>query len=211
MGDPVGWCSWALTSQAMREYHDNEWGRPERDERALFEKICLESFQCGLSWATILARRQRLREVFANFEIDEVARFSQVEIDRLSRDPSIIRHRGKIAAVVSNAKACRVLIDDVGHLGRYLWSFAPETVGEPAGPRPPATSDEAIRLARDLKRRGWSFVGPTTMYAMMQSMGMVNDHDVSCPLRETVARERSLVVGSRVVPGIHENGSHADK
>jgi DNA-3-methyladenine glycosylase I len=175
----------------MRTYHDTEWGVPVGDDRHLFEKICLEAFQCGLSWSTSLARRARLRDVFAHFEISELAHFTEADVDRLVSDPTIIRHRGKISAVITNASACRRLVDDVGSLGGYLWSFAPEVGRVPQGQRPPSTSAESVLMARDLKRRGWSFVGPTTMYALMQSIGMVNDHDPQCPVRPIVARVRA--------------------
>lgn len=175
----------------MRAYHDGEWGVPSQDDRHLFEKMCLETFQCGLSWSTILVRRERLREVFANFAIDELVRFTSADVDRIVVDPSIIRHRGKINAVLNNAHACRRLVQEVGSLGVYLWSFAPYEESQPVGLQPPATSLESTRLSKDLKARGWTFVGPTTMYALMQSMGMVNDHDSTCPRREEVSRARS--------------------
>lgn len=175
----------------MREYHDIEWGVPTADDRHLFEKICLEGFQCGLSWSTILGRRERLREVFSDFDITELVRFTDADVDRIVSDPTIIRHRGKITSVLTNARACRVLLDGVGSLGAYLWSFAPIADVEPHGRVPPSTTPESTRLSKDLKRRGWSFVGPTTMYALMQSIGMVNDHDPSCPTRAAVSRARA--------------------
>jgi DNA-3-methyladenine glycosylase I len=176
----------------MRAYHDDEWGRPSADDRHLFEKMCLETFQCGLSWSTVLVRRERLREVFSNFDVEQLVRFTSADVDRIAGDPSIIRHRGKITAVLGNARACRKLIDEVGSLAAYLWSFAPPEESEQRGPRPPATSPESTRLSKDLKARGWTFVGPTTMYALMQSIGMVNDHDLACSSREAVSQARSL-------------------
>lgn len=164
---------------------------PTSDDRRLFEKICLEAFQCGLSWSTILARRERLREVFANFDVHELVRFSPPDLERIATDSSIIRHRGKISAVVTNAQAYIALVDDVGSLASYLWGFAERSEIEPVGDRPPSTSAASTRLSRDLKRRGWSFVGPTTMYALMQSVGMVNDHDRLCPFRRTTSEARS--------------------
>jgi DNA-3-methyladenine glycosylase I len=176
----------------MRLYHDEEWGVPTADDRRLFEKVCLEAFQCGLSWSTVLVRRKRLSEVFADFDINELCLFTEADIDRLVADPTIIRHRKKIEAVVTNARACRELIGEEGSLGRYFWSFAPidEITSEGQGLR--STSAESIRLSKDLKRRGWTFVGPTTMYALMQSVGMVNDHDPACPRRLSVERARSV-------------------
>ena len=188
--DLQGWCTWATSSQAMRSYHDEEWGVPISDDRRLFEKICLEAFQCGLSWSTILTRRQRLREVFASFDIQVLATWTEADIERIVVDPSIIRHRGKISAVISNARACLDLVGEVGSLNDYLWSFASFDEADLRGPTPPSTSTESTLLSKDLKRRGWRFVGPTTMYALMQSVGMVNDHDVLCPRRELVSSAR---------------------
>lgn len=176
----------------MRDYHDREWGVPTADDHRLFEKICLEAFQCGLSWSTVLARRDRLRTVFADFNVEELVRFSAADLERIAMDASIIRHRGKIAAVVTNARACRRLNDEVGSLGAYLWSFAPAVDSEPVGSAPPSTSVESALLSKDLKRRGWTFVGPTTMYALMQSVGMVNDHDRTCPSRQSAAQARAV-------------------
>lgn len=170
----------------MRRYHDEEWGVPISDDRRLFEKVCLEAFQCGLSWSTVLARRDRLREVFAQFDVDELVRFSKTDLEKIAEDPTVIRHRGKIAAVVNNAHACRRLRDEVGSLAAHMWSFAPSDPADPGSAKPPSVSDESMRMARDLKHRGWVFVGPTTMYALMQSAGMVNDHDRTCPVRTHV-------------------------
>lgn len=189
--EPTGWCSWATSSTPMRAYHDHEWGMPSDDDRHLFEKICLEAFQCGLSWSTVLARRDRLRDVFANFDIEQLTLFTDSDIETLVLDPSIIRHRGKITAVLTNARACRQLIDETGSLAAYLWSFAPRGDHAPHGPNPPSTSDESVHLSKDLKKRGWVFVGATTMYALMQSIGMINDHDPSCPIRSVATRARA--------------------
>ena len=192
--DPAGWCSWANSSPQMRAYHDDEWGIPTTDDRHLFEKVCLEAFQCGLSWSTILARRDRLREVFANFDIDELVSFTEVDVERLVADPTIIRHRKKIEAVLTNARACRRLIDQEESFGRYLWSFASTSSSASPTGSLQSTSAESRELSKDLKRRGWTFVGPTTMYALMQSVGMVNDHDHSCPSRQRVERVRAAFV-----------------
>lgn len=188
--DLRGWCSWAMSSSAMRSYHDEEWGVPISDDRRLFEKICLEAFQCGLSWSTILMRRQRLREVFASFDIQVLATWTEEDVQRIVVDPSIIRHRGKISSVISNARACLDLVGEMGSLNDYLWSFASFDEADLRRPSPPSTSTESTLLSKDLKRRGWTFVGPTTMYALMQSVGMVNDHDVLCPRRELVSSAR---------------------
>jgi len=189
--EPSGWCSWANSSPQMRAYHDDEWGMPTADDRRLFEKVCLEAFQCGLSWSTVLARRDRLREVFANFDIAALISFTEVDVERLVADPTIIRHRKKIEAVLTNARACRVLIDEEESLGRYIWSYAPTGAVVSGNGSPQTTSAESIELSKDLKRRGWTFVGPTTMYALMQSVGMVNDHDHSCPSRQKVEQVRA--------------------
>jgi len=186
-----GWCSWANSSPQMRAYHDDEWGMPTADDRRLFEKVCLEAFQCGLSWSTVLTRRERLREVFANFDIAALDSFTSADVERLVADPTIIRHRKKIEAVLTNARACRRLIDQEESLGRYLWSFASTSSSASPTGSPQSTSAGSIELSKDLKRRGWTFVGPTTMYALMQSVGMVNDHDHSCPSRQKVEQVRA--------------------
>lgn len=165
---------------------------PTADDRRLFEKVCLEAFQCGLSWSTVLVRRERLREVFANFAIEELILFTDVDIDRIVGDPTIIRHRKKIEAVVTNARACRDLIEEQGSLATYFWSFAPTDEFTSNDSTLRSTSAESIRLSKDLKRRGWTFVGPTTMYALMQSVGMVNDHDPACSKRLSVERSRAV-------------------
>jgi DNA-3-methyladenine glycosylase I len=195
--EPSGWCSWANSSPQMRAYHDEEWGVPTADDRRLFEKVCLEAFQCGLSWSTVLARRERLREVFANFALDELGSFTEVDVERLVADPTIIRHRKKIEAVLKNSRACRLLIEEEQSLSRYLWSFAPSTSDVSRDGSLQSTSAESIELSKDLKRRGWTFVGPTTMYALMQSVGMVNDHDHACPSRERVDHLRATFARSR--------------
>jgi DNA-3-methyladenine glycosylase I len=172
-------CSWAGSDDEYRRYHDEEWGREQHDPRALYEKLCLEGFQAGLSWITILRRRPAFREVFYNFEPERVAAMTETDVARLLLDERIIRHRGKIEATISNARAMLEL--DVG-LSELMWGFAP-----PAGrPRPadfsevPAVTAESSALSKELRRRGFRFVGPTTMYALMQSTGMVDDHVVGC-------------------------------
>ncbi|NUS93122.1 MAG: DNA-3-methyladenine glycosylase I [Nocardia sp.] len=171
-------CGWSVESQLYRDYHDQEWGRPLHGDDALFERLCLEAFQSGLAWITILRKRPAFREAFAGFVIDRVAEFDDTDRERLLTDAAIVRNRAKIDACIANAKVARDL--DIG-LDELLWSFAP-----PTRPRPhalsdiPATTPESIALAKELKRRGFRFVGPTTAYALMQATGMVDDHLAEC-------------------------------
>ncbi|MCB1247690.1 MAG: DNA-3-methyladenine glycosylase I [Acidimicrobiia bacterium] len=162
-------------------YHDTEWGVPQHDDHRLFEKVCLEGFQSGLSWLTILRKRDAFREVFAGFDPAVVATYGPVDIDRLLGDARIVRHRGKIDATVNNAGRALELIDEVGSLSTYFWSWQPSRPDVPA--TIPAATDTSTALSKDLKRRGWRFVGPTTMYAFMQAMGLVNDHLEGCSAR----------------------------
>jgi DNA-3-methyladenine glycosylase I len=172
-------------------YHDTEWGFPSADDRALFEKLCLEGFQAGLSWRTVLHKRQAFRAAFAGFEIDAVAGFGQVEVQRLLQDEGIIRHKGKITAAIANARVAADLRCEFGSLAALLWEFAPADApadhGE-AAVRARTTSPEAAALAAFLRGRGWRFLGPTSAYAFMQSVGMVNDHVEHCPVRARVER-----------------------
>ena len=176
-------CGWAHAAPIYRSYHDDEWGRPQRDEVRLFEKLCLEAFQSGLSWLTILRKREAFRAAFAGFQIEEVARFGPADVDRLLADRGIVRNRAKIEAAVANAQAALALPDGLTAL---LWSFAP-----PPGRRPrprtfadlPATTPESTAMAKELRRRGFRFVGPTTAYALMQATGIVNDHLKTCMAR----------------------------
>jgi DNA-3-methyladenine glycosylase I len=178
--DGLARCSWSAADPDYRRYHDEEWGTEQRDPRALYEKLCLEGFQAGLSWITILRRRPAFREVFHNFEVSEVAAMHETDVQRLLQDARIIRHRGKIEATISNARAVLALDDNLTDL---MWGFAPQ-----AGqlPRPqawadvPAVTAESTALSKELRKRGFKFVGPTTMYALMQSTGMVDDHFVGC-------------------------------
>jgi DNA-3-methyladenine glycosylase I len=181
-------CGWASSTAEMTTYHDEEWGFPVTEDRRLFEKLILEAFQSGLSWRTILAKRPAFRRAFADFAIDSVAAFTPVDVERLLADAAIIRHRGKIEAVVNNAARAVDLIDEQGSLAAYLWSYEPD---RPAPPSARATSPESTALARDLKRRGWRFVGPTTAYAFMQAMGLVNDHESTCISRPAVESARA--------------------
>jgi DNA-3-methyladenine glycosylase I len=184
----VARCWWCGDDPLYRRYHDREWGRPVRDDRRLFEKICLEGFQSGLSWLTILRKREDFRRVFADFDLERVARFDARRVERLLRDPSIVRHRGKIESTVNNARRARELAREHGSLAAYFWQFVP-----PASERPRRMTKAALTkltktptstaLSKDLKRRGWSYVGPTTCYAFMQAMGLVDDHLEGCHVR----------------------------
>lgn len=178
-------CWWPGDDVQYQDYHDTEWGRPVRDDRRLFEKMCLEGFQSGLSWLTILRKRENFRAAFDNFDFHKVAVYSDVDVNRLLADAGIVRHRGKIEAVINNALRAQELIQELGSLTDFIWSYAPDTPfgrdgesGHPSGLA--TTSPSAVRLSKDLKKRGWKFVGPTTMYSFMQSMGLVNDHVDGC-------------------------------
>jgi DNA-3-methyladenine glycosylase I len=191
--DGVQRCAWCQASAAYRHYHDNEWGFPVTDERRLFEKLCLEGFQAGLSWLTILNKRESFRRAFANFEADRVARFRERDITRLLADAGIVRHRGKIESTINNAKRVLELRREFGSLSAYAWRFVPAPRSRPprmtlAALKVLSTSAESVAMSKDLKRRGWSFVGPTTVYAFMQAMGLVNDHLEGCHVRELAAR-----------------------
>jgi DNA-3-methyladenine glycosylase I len=173
-----GRCWWAVASEEYMRYHDLEWGRPERDDRALFEKLCLEAFQSGLSWITILRKREAFREAFADFAIERVAQFGDDDVERLMADARIVRNRAKILAAIANARAALAL--DVT-LSDLLWSFAPERRRRPRSPAGvAAVTPESTAMAKELKRRGFRFVGPTTAYALMQACGLVDDHIEGC-------------------------------
>jgi DNA-3-methyladenine glycosylase I len=193
--DGVSRCWWADSAPEYRAYHDTEWGFPVADDVRLFEKLSLEGFQAGLSWLTILRKRAAFREAFAGFDFEQVARFGERDVTRLLGDARIIRHRGKIEAVINNAKRALELVEAEGSLARYVWRFEPETrtAGlDRAALAELATTVDSKALAKDLKTRGWRFVGPTTVYAFMQAMGLVNDHLAGCNAHERVyaARER---------------------
>lgn len=178
-------CFWGGSTPEYRAYHDNEWGRPVHDDTRLFEKICLEGFQSGLSWLTILRKRENFRAAFAGFEVDAVASFDESDVERLLADAGIVRHRGKIVSTINNAQRCAELQAAGGTLDDLVWRFAPDPASRPQTitrqwlmEHP--TSVESTALSKELKRSGWSFVGPTTMYAFMQSVGVVNDHQAAC-------------------------------
>jgi len=174
-------CWWCGDDPLYVEYHDREWGRPVHDDTRLFEKICLEGFQSGLSWLTILRKRENFRRAFANFDIGRVAQFSNDDVARLLSDAGIVRHKGKIESTINNARRCQELIAEFGSLDTFVWGFV--TVASASSANLPTQSAESVRLSKELKRRGWSFVGPTTMYAFLQSVGVVNDHLSDCWVR----------------------------
>lgn len=188
-------CFWGASTPDYAAYHDREWGRPVTDDFRLFEKICLEGFQSGLSWLTILRKRENFRHAFAGFDYEKVARFGARDVNRLLKDAGIVRHRGKIESTINNAKRALELAEERGSLAAYFWSFEP-----PAKTRPKkldwetlramSTTPESTALSKDLKKRGWTFVGPTTVYAFMQAMGLVNDHIEGCHCRREIERER---------------------
>ena len=189
--DGVVRCWWCGDKDDYRHYHDTEWGRPIADDRTLFQKICLEGFQSGLSWLTILRKRSNFQAGFDNFEFDRIAEYGDEDVERLVVDAGIIRHRGKIVSTINNAKRAIELREEAGSLAAFFWSF------EPAPARRPSVLDhaaamqlnltpESTALSKALKKRGWSFVGPTTCYAFMQAMGMVNDHLEGCAMREEI-------------------------
>ena len=183
--DGVARCAWGSASDEYRRYHDAEWGLAVTDDVRLFEKLCLEGFQAGLSWLTILRKREGFRSAFAGFDFAKVAEFGPPDVERLLGDASIVRHRGKIESTINNAQRCLELVETEGSLSRYVWGFepVPETRSEQvtvAERRVNTETTESRALAKDLKKRGWSFVGPTTVYAFMQAMGLVNDHIEGC-------------------------------
>lgn len=188
-------CGWCGTLEDYCRYHDHEWGYPVDDDRRLFEKLCLEGFQSGLSWLTILRKREAFRAAFAGFDIERVARFGERDVQRLLGDAGIVRHRGKIEAAINNAQRALELLERESSLAAYLWRYEPDPASRPQRMTPEAlrgltTCPEAVALSKDLKKRGWRFVGPTTMYSLMQAMGLVNDHQDGCWAREAVRQQR---------------------
>jgi DNA-3-methyladenine glycosylase I len=211
--DGLARCRWAGSHEDYVRYHDQEWGRPVGQDRRLFEKLCLEGFQSGLSWLTILRKRAAFRRAFAGFDPDTVAAFDAADVDRLLTDAGIVRNRAKIEATIRNARRMPDLVAEFGSFAAYVWAY------EPVGARPApdhatlsvtTTSPQATAMSKDLRRRGWSFVGPTTAYAMMQSVGVVDDHLAGCAVRAEVEAERrafhrpvspSPLAGRNVPPG----------
>jgi DNA-3-methyladenine glycosylase I len=183
-------CRWCAAAPEFMPYHDNEWGFPVDDDHRLFEKLCLEGFQSGLSWRTILTKRENFRSAFLGFDFDRIARFMDAHIERLVQDPGIVRHRGKIAAVVNNARRAQELVKPEGSLAAYVWRFEPKA-SELAPPQTASVSAASIAMSKDLKKRGWSFVGPTTVYAFMQAMGLINDHVDGCVIRDKAGAARA--------------------
>ncbi len=187
-------CSWATSDPLYVRYHDDEWGRPVADDARLFEKLVLEGFQSGLSWLTILRKREHFRRAFRDFVPERVARFGARDVARLLGDAGIVRHRGKIEAAIQNAIATRAVRKEHGTFAAYIWSFAPD-VRSMGAPRTlatvPATTPVSVMLAKDLRTRGFGFVGPTTAYAFMQAMGLVNDHLVGCASRAACTQARA--------------------
>jgi len=182
-------CQWTGGATEFLNYHDTEWGYPVQDDRRLFEKLCLESFQSGLSWRTILAKRENFRKAFQNFDFDRVALFNQHDVDRLLMDSGIVRHRGKIEAVINNAQRVQELIQREGSLATYVWRFEPPEA-QLMAPQTASTSEQSIALSKDLKKQGWKFVGPTTVFAFMQAMGLINDHVEGCVIRDRIEKAR---------------------
>ena len=186
---------WQSKDPLYDVYHDEEWGRPVRDERGPYERLCLEGFQAGLSWLTILRKRERFREVFLGFDFARVARFGPRDVARLLQDPGIVRHRGKIEAAIENARRACDLADEAGSLAAFLWRYEPPPAQRPRrltlpALRAMATTPASAALSKELKRRGWRFVGPTTVQAFMQAMGLVNDHLDRCAIRPRCDADR---------------------
>ena len=189
-------CSWAGSDALYQGYHDREWGRPVIDDTRLFEKLCLEGFQAGLAWITILRKRENFRAAFEGFAIDRVAAMGEADIERLLLDAGIVRHRGKIAAAINNARRTQLIQAEFGSLAAYIWRFEPQRQGTaPLGGDIPAETEASKALSKDLRKRGFAFVGPTTCYAFMQAMGLVNDHVAGCFCRvEAEAARVGMVV-----------------
>ena len=198
--DKVARCHWASTAPEFAGYHDREWGFPVADDLRLFEKISLEGFQSGLSWRTILNKRENFRRAFCGFDFYRVAKFEDADVERLLGDAGIIRHRRKIEATINNAHRAIELVNEAGSLAAFFWQYEEENVAEPQSR---STSALSVKLSKDLKKRGWQFVGPTTAFAFMQAMGLINDHVQGCEAKDLAAKARE----NFVVPGI---SNHAD-
>ncbi|MBF0264838.1 MAG: DNA-3-methyladenine glycosylase I [Gammaproteobacteria bacterium] len=187
--DGLSRCAWCEAAPEFDAYHDNEWGYPVDDDIRLFEKLCLESFQSGLSWRTILAKRDNFRQAFHNFDFNQIAEFNETDIERLLQDSGIVRHRGKIEAVINNAQCAKQMVLNEGSLAAYFWRFEPDEskLGEPQSV---SQSEESKNLSKQLKKLGWKFVGPTTVYSFMQAMGLINDHVIACVFRDKISQAR---------------------
>lgn len=201
--DQVVRCWWGAQPAIYQRYHDTEWGKPVTDDTRLFEKLCLEGFQAGLSWLTILNKRENFRKAFKCFEPAKVARFGDQDVERLMSDAGIVRHRGKIVSTINNARCTLALQEEFGSLSSYVWGFTPHphAKGRPkrctqAALLAMSSSEESKALSKDLKRRGFSFVGPTTVYAFMQAMGLVNDHVEGCPARPVAQALRAKQIAA---------------
>jgi DNA-3-methyladenine glycosylase I len=195
--DGITRCAWHGNLPDYLAYHDKEWGRPVADDIRLFEKICLEGFQSGLSWLTILRKRENFRKAFAGFDFDKVAKFTEKDVERLLLDAGIIRHRGKIVSTINNARRAQEMVAEAGSLAAWFWSFEPGPKKRPtkvdlAHLRANPTTAVSVRISKELKKRGWTFVGPTTVYAFMQAMGLVNDHIEGCFCRAEIEKQRKL-------------------
>lgn len=186
-------CAWCAASPLLKFYHDHEWGFPVDNDVALFEKVCLEGFQAGLSWRTILAKREAFRAAFADFDFYRVNRFTEQKVEELLANTEIVRHRGKIQAVINNSGRAIEMVQNYGSLAAFFWRYEPDPT-QFKQPQMLTTCPEAMALSRDLKKLGWAFVGPTTMFAFMQAIGMVNDHEYGCISREAVTEARSAFI-----------------
>lgn len=182
-------CGWCGEVEQFFPYHDEEWGFPVDEDRRLFEKICLEGFQSGLSWRTILDKRENFRAAFKNFDFDKVATFTKKDVERLLQDAGIIRHRGKIEATINNAKRAQEMVKQEGSLAAFFWRYEPDET-RLGKPQSASTSEESVAISKELKKRGWKFVGPTTVFAFMQAMGLINDHMEECVTRAEVETAR---------------------
>ncbi|MBL9117544.1 MAG: DNA-3-methyladenine glycosylase I [Verrucomicrobiaceae bacterium] len=185
-------CRWCSFAPEFPAYHDAEWGFPVTDDQRLFEKLSLEGFQSGLSWRTILVKRENFRRAFDGFDFERVARFTEKDIARLLKDEGIVRHRGKIEAVINNAQCANEMVKTEGSLAAFIWRYEPDAKSL-SEPQSASTSPESVALSKELKKRGWKFVGPTTVYAFMQAMGLINDHAIGCYVREKAAKARKTL------------------
>jgi DNA-3-methyladenine glycosylase I len=201
--DGVARCWWGGSDPLYVTYHDEEWGRPVIDDRRLFEKISLEAFMSGLSWLTILRKRESFRAAFDGFDMETVASYAEDKVEDLLTDTGIVRNRAKIEATINNARRCIELADETGSLAGYLWSYEPSTGDRPRTIDWPGligmgVAPEATAMSKDLKKRGWRFVGPTTLYSVMESVGLVNDHMTACEFRDVVEREREALIRPKI-------------